>query len=88
LKEDNANTVVHISIYGDAWKNPKEWELKVAKKSMVSSPMSLDAWKNPKEWELKVFNKFFWNAIRRIDAWKNPKEWELKVLRMVSLLYR
>ena len=41
----------------DAWKNPKERELKALDGSTFNLAQSDDAWKNPKERELKV--KYF-----------------------------
>ena len=40
--------------YGsDAWKNPKQRELKVIRKAVVEAGYEVDAWKNPKQRELK-----------------------------------
>ncbi len=62
----------------DAWKNPKERELKERKVKESTAALVRDAWKNPKERELKVCDLWPERHVLCGDAWKNPKERELK----------
>src|SRR3990170_2962221 len=63
----------------DAWKNPKQRELKVRYVPSASTILACDAWKNPKQRELKETSLDIFPIDFIADAWKNPKQRELKV---------
>ncbi len=42
-----------VQAHDDAWKNPKQRELKVMNPAIMSPTLNFDAWKNPKQRELK-----------------------------------